>query len=137
MDMLKPEARSQLMAKIKSKNTKPELVVRSLLHRMGFRFRLHRRDLPGTPDIVLPKYKTVIMVNGCFWHGHANCPKAKRPSSNTDFWYKKLDDNIARDRENVLKLEELGWRVMVIWECQVKDVFKLEARLASIEGLYG
>ncbi len=134
MDKLDPESRSRLMAKIKSKDTGLERAVRSLLHRIGFRFRLHRRDLPGTPDIVLPKHKTVIFVHGCFWHAHENCRKATVPSSNTDFWRNKLAANKVRDRANIAKLQEMGWQVVVVWECQTKDMDALASRLAGIAG---
>ena len=108
------------MSSVKSKNTGPELRVRSVLHRHGLRFRLHRKDLPGSPDIVLPKYKTVIFVHGCFWHGH-DCSKGRRPSSNQNFWNKKLNNNIQRDKVNYTSLQELGWDVKVIWECSVSE----------------
>lgn len=109
------------MSSVKGKNTKPERVVRSLLHRSGFRFRLHRKDLPGCPDIVLPKYKTVIFVHGCFWHRHSGCPRTTTPKTNVDSWEKKFADNVARDERNRTALEELGWKVIVIWECEIKD----------------
>ncbi len=114
------------MAQVKSENTSPELAIRKLLHRLGYRFRLHRKDLPGKPDIVLPKYKTVIFVHGCFWHGHPGCKRAARPASNTDFWNKKLDRNIERDHKAREELEKLGWRVMTIWECEIKNAEKVE-----------
>ncbi len=103
------------MAQVKSENTSPELAIRKLLHRLGYRFRLHRKDLPGKPDIVLPKYNTVIFVHGCFWHGHTGCKRAARPTSNTDFWNKKLDRNIERDRKAREELEKMDWRVITIW----------------------
>ena len=106
------------MSSVRSKNTKPEMRVRSILHSNGLRFRLHRNDLPGSPDIVLPKFKTVIFVNGCFWHGH-DCPKGRRPATNLDFWNEKLDQNLRRDKENHAALQDMGWRVIVIWECEV------------------
>ncbi len=117
------------MAQVKSENTSPELAIRKLLHRLGFRFRLHRKDLPGKPDIVLPKHKTVIFVHGCFWHGHLGCKRASRPTSNTDFWNKKLDRNIERDRAAREELEKIGWRVMTIWECEIKDTEKMEGTM--------
>ena len=131
MDNLTTTQRSQCMAKVKCKDTKPEKAIRSLLHRMGYRFRIHRRDLPGNPDIVLPKYKKVIFVHGCFWHGHEGCPRAKRPTSNKTFWENKLTKNIDRDRKNQLTLKELGWSYLVIWECQIKNthLVKLGNRL--------
>jgi DNA mismatch endonuclease (patch repair protein) len=117
------------MAQVKSENTSPELAIRKLLHRLGYRFRLHRKDLPGKPDIVLPKYRTVIFVHGCFWHGHPGCKRAARPASNTDFWNKKLDRNIERDRKAREELEKTGWRVMTIWECEIKNAGKVEEKL--------
>jgi len=134
MDKLDKESRSRLMAKVKSKNTGLEKAVRSLLHSLGFRFRLHRRDLPGTPDIVLPKHKTVIFVHGCFWHAHEGCRKATVPSSNTDFWRDKLAANKARDQANIAKLQEMEWQVVVVWECQIIDMDALASRLADIAG---
>lgn len=122
------------MAKVKSEDTKPEMKVRKLLHGMGYRFRLHRQDLPGKPDIVLPKYKTVVFVNGCFWHGCPTCRHAHvRPRQNADYWNRKLDRNMERDREHYEKLRELGWRVIVVWECETKDknIPRLRERLQS------
>jgi DNA mismatch endonuclease, patch repair protein len=108
------------MAQIRSKDTKPEFAVRSLLHKMGYRFRLHRRDLPGNPDIVMPKYRSVIFVHGCFWHFHKKCRDGKIPATNKKYWSKKLQNNQLRDKTNIKKLREGGWRVLVIWECEVK-----------------
>ena len=108
------------MSRIKSQDTMPELQVRSALHRLGYRFRLHRKDLPGTPDIVLPKYQTVIFVHGCFWHQHPGCRKATIPKTNSDKWRKKLNRNIERDRQAIEQLEALGWRVKIVWECQIR-----------------
>ena len=122
MDKFTEEKRSEIMSKVRSEDTKPEIKVRKLLHGMGYRFRLHRRDLPGKPDIVLPKYKTVVFVNGCFWHGCPTCRHASvRPKANADYWNRKLDRNLQRDRENYAKLTELGWRVVIVWECETKD----------------
>jgi len=129
MDVFSKEKRSRIMAKVKGKDTKPELVVRSLLHRMGYRFRLHRRDLPGNPDIVLPKYKKVIFVHGCFWHGHKGCPRSKRPTTNVDFWNAKLDKTIERDSMNIHKLKNKGWEPIVVWGCEVKDIGNLSEKL--------
>ena len=117
------------MGRIRSKNTKPERVVRSLLHRMGYRFRLHRQDLPGTPDIVLPRYRAAILVHGCYWHRHAGCKYAYTPKSRADFWQKKFDENVARDRRDRCALKHLGWRVLVVWECETQDHPKLARRL--------
>lgn len=107
------------MGRIRGSNTKPELIVRSLLHRMGFRFRVNRRDLPGTPDVVLPKYSAVVFVHGCFWHRHENCPYAYIPKSRKKFWKHKFDATIERDRSNYSKLEEAGWTVHILWECDI------------------
>ena len=115
------------MQLIHSKHTMPELRVRSILHRMGFRFRLHRRDIPGTPDIVLVRHRTIILVNGCFWHQHPGCKFSQRPKSRQEFWNNKLDRNIARDRDILLKLKAGGWRVLIIWECQVLSKKRSEA----------
>ena len=118
-DMFSPQKRSEIMAKVHSSNTTPEIRVRKLLHSMGYRFRLHRRDLPGNPDIVLPKYKTVIFVHGCFWHGCPTCRHAKiRPVVNAEYWNKKLDRTLERDKNNEAALERMGWHVIVIWECE-------------------
>lgn len=120
MDQISPEHRSWNMSRIKGKNTKPELLVRSWLHRNGFRFRLHVKELPGTPDIVLPRYKTVIEVRGCYWHRHPGCKFAYMPKSNPDFWNAKFAENVKRDTLTDNALKELGWRVIIIWECEVK-----------------
>jgi DNA mismatch endonuclease, patch repair protein len=119
------------MSRVSGKNTKPELVVRSLLHNMGYRFRLHRKDLPGKPDITLPKYHKVIFVHGCFWHGHADCLRSKRPTTNKKFWQVKLDKNIERDKVIVSSVGELGWGVLIVWACEVKDKDKLTNKLLS------
>lgn len=119
------------MSRIRNKDTKPEIAIRSIIHRLGYRFRKNRKDLPGTPDIVLPKYEKVIFVHGCFWHGHKNCKKASRPSSNRNFWNKKLDRNIARDQKNERLLRKQGWGVMVIWECQLKKEQRLLSRIQT------
>ena len=134
-DMFDAKKRSEIMAKVHSTNTTPEIRVRKLLHRMGYRFRLHRRDLPGNPDIVLPKYKTVIFVHGCFWHGCPTCRHAQiRPVANADYWEKKLNRTMERDKNNVVALEQMGWHVMVIWECETKkkNIEKLLKRIGSL-----
>jgi len=128
-DKLSKEKRSWNMSRIKNKNTLPEIKVRSLLHGLGFRFRLHRSDLPGTPDIVLPKYKTVIFVNGCFWHVHENCKDSTIPKTNISFWEKKLKGNVERDRKKYAQLEEEGWKVIVVWECELKNIKNVRKRL--------
>lgn len=118
-DNVSKEKRSEIMASVKSKNTKPELFVRRLLFNKGFRFRLHSRSLPGCPDMVFPKYKTVLFVNGCFWHGHESCKRSKLPGQNNQFWAEKQSRNQKRDRENNKILKELGWKVIIVWECQI------------------
>ena len=116
-DIFSKEKRSQVMTRVKAKNTKPEMTVRAMIHRAGYRFRLHKKDLPGTPDIVLARYKTVVFVHGCFWHQHSGCKKSALPTSNVDFWKKKLQRNYARDEACKAALQDQGWRVIVIWEC--------------------
>jgi len=122
MDHLSKEKRSWNMGRIKSKDTKPEILVRSALHRIGFRFRLHYKDLPGKPDIYLPKYKTVIFVQGCFWHQHQGCSRSSIPKSNRTYWIDKLRKNVERDQKNKLLLEKLGYSVYYIWECETKNI---------------
>ena len=131
MDVFSREKRSQIMSRVSGKNTKPELLVRSLLHNMGYRFRLHRKDLPGKPDITLAKRKKVIFVHGCFWHSHTDCPRAKRPTTNKKFWHEKLDNNRERDKVSVTNLKKLGWDLLVVWTCEVNDTFKLKNKLFS------
>lgn len=116
-----PARRSEIMRAVKSKNTSPEKRVRSTAHRLGLRFRLHRKDLPGSPDLLFPKKKTALFVHGCFWHRHENCARATTPKTNVDFWREKFRRNVERDRETRRKLEETGWRVLVIWECETKN----------------
>jgi len=123
------EARSRIMRENKGKNTKPELAVRKMLHSLGYRFRLHRKDLPGSPDIVLPRYQTVIFVHGCFWHQHSGCSLASVPQTRSDFWKEKLRKNQARDKRNQIKLEEMGWNVVVLWECETKNPSTMERRI--------
>ncbi len=122
MDTMDSKRRSEIMSRVRTKNTKPELVVRGLLHRMGFRFRLHRKDLPGKPDIVLPKWRTVILVHGCFWHGCEHCDRGtRRLKANADFWLEKIAANRRRDEVTASRLRELGWKVLVLWECETAD----------------
>ena len=120
MDVHDKKTRSYNMSRIKGKNTKPEELVRKYLFSQGFRYRKNDVRLPGTPDIVLPKYKTVIFVNGCFWHGHSNCRYFVVPRTNTEFWLNKIDTNRQRDARKITELQNLGWRVIVLWECQLK-----------------
>jgi len=119
------DKRSRLMSKIRGKNTKPEMQVRSLLHALGYRFRLHRKDLPGSPDIVLPGRKTVIFVHGCFWHRHEGCHKTTTPATNRERWEKKFKENIERDQRNQDALRQLGWRIVIIWGCEANDHSRL------------
>ena len=134
MDRFTLKKRSWNMSRIKSKDTTPEHIARSFLHRNGFRFRLHVKDFPGKPDIVLPKYKTVIEVRGCYWHRHEGCKDATTPSINTEFWQKKFADNVARDKRTEQELKALGWNVIVVWECEViKNYFGVNL-LMSLEG---
>jgi DNA mismatch endonuclease, patch repair protein len=118
-DTVSPEKRSRMMARIRSKNTTPELVVRSFLFRSGLRYRLHAANLPGKPDIVLPKYRAAVLVQGCFWHQHPGCKFAYQPKSRREFWLHKLASNVARDKRVVAQLRESGWRVFIVWECQL------------------
>ncbi len=119
MDRMTPEERGRHMAKIKSKDTKPEIIVRKFLHANGFRYRLHDKSLPGRPDIKLTKYNTVIFVNGCFWHGHDGCKIYHKTKTNTDFWIEKIEGNKSRDEKKKAQLTALGWKVIVLWECQL------------------
>lgn len=128
MDVLTADRRSSVMRCVKSKDTLPELEVRRIAHSLGFRFRLHRKDLPGQPDLVFRGLKTVIFVHGCFWHQH-DCPAAARPASRIEYWDKKLDGNVIRDKRNSRLLRSLGWRILVIWECQIKNRSRLASRL--------
>lgn len=126
-DVVDALVRSRMMSGIRGKNTKPEILVRRVLFKAGFRFRLHRKDLPGVPDVVLPKWKVALFVHGCFWHMHQGCSNAKLPSTRTEFWQKKLEANVERDRRTQIALAEAGWRVVIIWECLTRDVQALEA----------
>ncbi len=121
------------MQAVKSKNTGPEILVRRLLHAMGYRFRLHRKDLPGKPDIILPRYRKAIFVHGCFWHAHG-CPIGKPPKSRPEYWIPKLEKNSKRDRTKIEQLEARGWRVLVVWQCQTKDMDTLAERLTAFVG---
>lgn len=131
-DIVSPAVRSRMMSNIRGKDTKPELVLRKALHARGFRYRLNARDLPGSPDIVLPKWRAVLFVHGCYWHRHPGCPKATMPSSNVAFWREKFAQNVARDRRNLADLMDLGWRVGIVWECVITKMPPTEL-LPSIE----
>jgi DNA mismatch endonuclease vsr len=122
----KPMTRSENMARVKSKNTKPEVYLRKLLWHRGFRYRLNYKGLPGSPDIYIPKYKAAIFVNGCFWHIHENCRYASIPKNNHDFWKNKLEGNVQRDKQNYIKLESMGINVIVVWGCEIKQMMKDE-----------
>jgi DNA mismatch endonuclease (patch repair protein) len=132
-DHLPNEKRSWNMSRIRSKNTIPEVKVRSILHCRGYRFRLHRKDLPGKPDVVLPKYKTVIFVHGCFWHQHKNCNRGNTPKTNKQYWLPKLRRNVENFKKNQRKLKKLGWQVIVIWECEVKYQNKIQTMINKIQ----
>ncbi len=119
-DIFSKQKRSEIMSKISGKETKPEILVRKFLFANGFRFRKNDKRYPGKPDIVMPKYKTVIFVHGCFWHGH-DCPAGKLPETRKEFWEKKISENVARDKRNKKELERLGWRVITIWQCELKN----------------
>lgn len=124
-DFLTPAQRSERMSRIKSRDTKPELVLRSAMHRKGFRFRVNDTRLPGKPDIVFPKYRAAVFVHGCFWHRHPGCSVATTPKSNTAFWMEKFDRNVARDARSKEALEASGWRVFTVWECDLKSSVKI------------
>lgn len=117
------------MSRVGGKDTKPELAVRSIIHRMGYRFRLHGSDLPGRPDVILPRHRKVVFIHGCFWHGHKRCPRAARPSSNRVFWDRKLDSNTLRDVGNLRRLRSLGWKPLVVWQCEMQNPSKLVVKL--------
>ena len=138
MDIWTKEKRSEVMSRIRSKNTKPEIILRSLLHKQGYRFRIHRKDLPGKPDIVFPSKKIAIYIHGCFWHFHENCPEGKIPKSNSKFWTEKLQRNIQRDQMYLKEMKKQKWKVFVIWECDIekritivlnKVIEKLESKI--------
>jgi len=133
IDTVSAERRSEIMSRIRGKDTQPEMRVRRMVHAMGYRYRLHRKDLPGRPDMTFPRLGKIIMVHGCFWHQHddPDCPANRRPKSNRDYWNAKLDRNIVRDAENYSALRERGWEVLVVWECQLKDSAALAARLQA------
>ena len=130
-DKLTSEHRRYTMRQVHGENTKPEIKVRRLAHRMGFRFRLHRKDLPGKPEFVFPKRRKIIFVHGCFWHGHDCQSGRKRPVANQQYWLSKLERNKIRDVHNQAKLRELGWDVLVVWECEIKNLDRLSANLST------
>jgi len=128
-DRITTEHRSWNMSRIGARNTQPELLVRSILHRMGFRFRLHRKDLPGKPDIVLPKHRAVVFVHGCFWHRHKGCKYTTTPSTRREWWLAKFEKTVQRDQRNKRALSRLGWRVIVVWQCEINDPSRVAKRL--------
>lgn len=128
MDHVDAETRSRMMAAVQSKHTGPEMAVRSLAHRLGYRFRVHRKDLPGTPDLVFPSRKSAMFVHGCFWHGH-DCPRGALPTSNVNFWQEKIEKNRLRDDRSEARLRENGWNVLTIWECETKNEGQLQKKL--------
>ena len=131
MDAFSTEKRSEIMRRVRSTNTMPEKKVRSLLHRLGFRFRLHQKKLPGAPDIVLPKYSAVIFVHGCFWHRHPGCRNASTPATRLEYWLPKFKRTIARDQKNQCALIEKGWNVILVWECELRNIELLTERLSN------
>lgn len=131
-DHLTSEKRSWNMSLIRSANTKPEIIVRKLLHSLGYRFRLHKKDLPGKPDIVLKKYKTVIFVHGCFWHQHKGCKRSNIPKSNRAYWKPKLEHNIRKDAQHKRELKKLGWKTIIVWECEIKNLEKLRKAISKL-----
>jgi DNA mismatch endonuclease, patch repair protein len=131
MDIVSPARRSQLMSRIRGADTRPELIVRRLVHSLGFRFRLHRRDLPGTPDLAFPSRRKVVFVHGCFWHRHRGCRFAYTPKSNSDFWEKKFATNQVRDRRVIRRLRASGWDPLIVWECEVGDLARVRRALVA------
>jgi len=131
VDRLDPERRSANMARVRGKDTAPEMRVRRIAHRMGLRFRLHRKDLPGRPDLVFPKHRLAVFVHGCFWHRHPGCRRASTPSTRAEFWQAKFDGNVARDARQQEALEAMGWKVLVLWECGLKDDEAVASALAE------
>lgn len=136
VDIVDRETRSRMMAAVRSSHTKPEVRVRKYLHAAGLRYRLHVRNLPGAPDIVLPKYRTIIFVHGCFWHQHAHCAKAKLPTTNRSFWSEKLAGNARRDYLIRKVLLEEGWKVLIVWECETRDPQRLAYVLGQVRGTF-
>ena len=132
MDVFDSDKRSEIMSRVKGKNTAPEMRVRTILHALGFRYRLHNKLLPGNPDIVLKKHEAVIFVHGCFWHGHIGCSRSRRPQTRRKFWNRKLDETILRDKRNITTLRSLGWSVHLIWECETKNRKSLKEKLDVI-----
>lgn len=134
VDVVDKATRSRMMSGIRGKNTSPELTVRKFLHAHGLRYKLHAKDLPGKPDLVFPKYGVALFVHGCFWHRHSRCKYSTTPASNQEFWLKKFEDNVSRDKEAIKALKKAGWRIFIIWECEIEES-KLESLLIKIKTL--
>lgn len=135
-DNVSKKRRSEIMSNVKSSNTKPEVLVRKFLYSKGIRFRLHDKKLPGKPDIKISKYNIVVFVNGCFWHGHKNCKIYVMPKTNKSFWYEKIQNNVNRDRKNKQKLKGLGWKVITIWECDLKPKKRLNTLQKLVDKIH-
>lgn len=129
MDRVTADRRSEIMRRIRSKDTSIEMTIRRLVHGMGYRYRLHAKDLPGSPDLVFRGRRKIILVHGCFWHRHRKCPLSTTPKTRIDFWKEKFEKNISRDRRNLRELKKLGWSVLVVWQCEIKDKDKLEKKI--------
>jgi DNA mismatch endonuclease, patch repair protein len=130
-DRVSQKRRSEIMALVKGKDTKPEMAIRQKLHRLGYRYRVHRKDLPGKPDLAFSRLRKAIFVHGCFWHGHDNCSYGRLPKSNLEYWSRKLERNKERDAENIRCLLEMGWEVAVVWQCELKDIDAVVAKLVD------
>jgi len=128
------QSKNYKMSRVKSKDTKPEIIVRKLAHSLGYRFRLHRKDLPGTPDLTFPSRMKVIFVHGCFWHRHRGCRKTTTPKTNMDFWKNKFRKNIQRDKNSIEQLKGLGWKALVIWECETKNIEEIQKKIVDFLG---
>lgn len=131
MDIWEKDKRSEIMSRVNQKDTKPELIVRHFLFANGFRYRKNVKSLPGSPDVVLPKYKTVIFINGCFWHGH-ECRAGKKPTSNKTYWDDKIEANMKRDQNKIMQLEAMGWKVLIVWQCEIKNIKLQNIRLKKL-----
>ena len=134
MDRVSSERRSEIMSRVRSKDTKPEMIVRRLVHGLGYRYRLHSKDVPGKPDLVFRSRKKAIFVHGCFWHRHEGCPRSSMPKTRVEFWQSKFRDNIKRDQKVYRELHSLGWDYLVLWECEVKDILGLKEKILAFMG---
>ncbi|RHR49028.1 DNA mismatch endonuclease Vsr [Parabacteroides sp. AF17-28] len=131
MDIWEKDKRSEIMSRVNQKDTKPELIVRHFLFANGFRYRKNVKSLPGSPDVVLPKYKTVVFINGCFWHGH-ECRAGRKPTSNRTYWDDKIETNMKRDQNKIMQLEAMGWKVLIVWQCEIKNIKLQNIRLKRL-----